>query len=143
MVTGRIFGLLRALVVLPNGGLGRSLEHMLKKAQKTELKILFIHILPGGKRFLTIITLYKALKFLFGCMFLEIGKDHLHFFLLLVLILAGEGGIAVALHVCIVDYHRFRPDLHVLVSGVVDFDMEIVGSAADRAFLVQRGQFFE
>lgn len=143
MGTCRIFSLLSTFVILPNGGLSRSFEHMLKEAQKTELKILLIHILPGAKRFLTIITLYKTLKLFFGRMSLEISKDHLHFFLLLVLILAGEGGIAVALHVCIIDDHRFRPYLHVLISGIVHLDMQVVRPAADRAFLVQCGQFFE
>lgn len=143
MCTGRIFDLLPTFVVLPDGGLSRPFEHMLQKTKEAELKILLIDILSGAKRLLAIITLNKALQLLFGCMFLEIGEDHLHFFPLFILILAGEGGVAVALHVCIVDDHRLRPYLHVLIGGVVDLDMQVVRPAADRAFFVEGGQLFE
>lgn len=97
----------------------------------------------GGKGFLAVVALDEALQFLFGGVLLEVGEYHLHFLAAFGLVLAGEGGIAVAFAVGVVDDHGFRPHLDVLVGGVVDLDVQVVGPAADGALLVQRRQFLE
>lgn len=96
----------------------------------------------GGERLLAVIALDEAFQLLLGGVFLEIGEDHLHLLLLLVLsILTGEGGVAAALH--ILHYHRLRPYLHVLVSRVVDLDVQVVRTAAHTALLIKGRQLLQ
>lgn len=69
-------------------------------------------------------------------MFFQVSEYHLHLFTSFRLILTGEGRVAVVFTIGIVNYHRFRPDLHILICGVVNLDVEIIRPAAYRAFLV-------
>jgi hypothetical protein len=144
MRAGAGFGLGVAFgVVFADGGFSGALEHVVEEAEEAELEIRLVDILVRGYGFLAVVALYKAFELLLGCVLLQIGKDHLHLLSTFCLILTSEGGVAVAFQVGIVDDHGFSPNLDILVSGVVDLDMEIVGSAAHRALLIQRSQLLQ
>jgi len=77
-------------IVLSDGGLCGSFEHMMQKAQYTELQIGFINILPSADRFLTIIALNEALQLFLPRMFFKIGENHLQLSISDCIILTGK-----------------------------------------------------
>ena len=115
----------------------------MKKAESAELKVSFINILSGRYWLLAIQTLNETLQLLFCRVFLQVGEDHLHLLTLYIFILGSKRRVAVALALVLIDYDRLCPHPHVLIRRVINVSVEVVGSAAEDAFLVKASQFFE
>lgn len=78
---------------------------MMEVTENTELQIRFIDILTSGNRLLAIVTLNQAFQFFLSRVFFKVGKYHLHLCVSSSIILACEGGVAVAFVLGMIDYH--------------------------------------
>lgn len=78
-------------VVFADDSFSGALEHMMEEAEETEFQIRLVDILMRGKRFLAVIALDETFQLFLGCMFFQVGEDHLHLFTTFSLVLTGEG----------------------------------------------------
>ena len=90
---------------------------------------------------LTVVTLNVAFEFFLDLGFGQVRKDHFHLNFL-VGILGKTLPCSEILFLCVND-SRLGPDLDVLISGIKDINVHVIGPATVGAFLVDSNEFFE
>lgn len=90
---------------------------------------------------MTVVALNVTFKFFLDLCFGEVGKDHFHldFFVGILRKTLSRGE---KLFLCVND-SGLGPDLDVLISGIEDINVHVIGPATVGTFLVDSNKFFE